>query len=160
MEKRPDHYWNPVNESSKENQTRQLRSILEKNHISSEIVEEVLEQLTPAMQDFENSDIIFVFTADDEYVVTGIHVPAESLNGASGPVLMRGKTEKSIIAAFSQDFIIQRLEKVDSVANKSGLPAFADAAWVSELEELAEMTMMELRLNPPENWDELLPGEK
>ena len=154
-----DGYWNPVEKLSKDEQSQKLRNMLKKNHISEEIVEEVLEQLEPAIDDFENSDIIFVFTENDDYVVTGIHVPAESLNGQTGPVLMRGKTDNSIIAAFSREFIIERLEKLDSKYNNAGLPVFADAAWVSELEQLAEMTMMELRLNPPESWDSLLPGE-
>lgn len=133
--------------------------MLETNHVSSDIVDEVLEQLTPAIDDYENSDIICVFTDADEYVVTVIHVPDEALNGETGPVLMWGKTEKSIIAAFSRTFIIEKLEKVDSVQNKTGLPAFADSAWVSELESIAELTMMELRTNPPTSWDNLLPGE-
>lgn len=136
-----------------------MRSMLRKNSVSEAIVEEVMEQLEPAIQDLENSDIIFVFTEGHDHVVTGIHVPAEALNGRDGPVLMRGKTDKSIIAAFAREFIIQRLEKADAVAQKTGLPSFADQAWVAELEELAELAMLELRLNPPESWDELLTGE-
>jgi hypothetical protein len=72
---------------------------------------------------------------------------------------MRGGNEKSIIAAFSRDFIAERLEKVDSVEKKTGLPGASDVLWVNELESLAEMVRVEMKANPPESWDELLAGE-
>jgi hypothetical protein len=122
-----------------------------------DIAHEVADQLS--MVDQENNNVIFIFTDDNQLVVTGIHVPAESLNGETGPVLMRGGNDKSIIAAFSRDFIAERLDNVDSVVEKTGLPRASDDLWVGELENLAEMVRLEMKANPPESWDELLAGE-
>ena len=122
-----------------------------------DIAHEVASQLSLVNQD--NNNIIFIFSDDNQYVITGIHVPAESLNGETGPVLMRGGNEKSIIAAFSRDFIAERLGNVDSVEEKAGLPGASEILWVGELENLAEMARIEMKANPPESWDELLAGE-
>jgi hypothetical protein len=73
---------------------------------------------------------------------------------------MRGGNEKSIIAAFSRDFIAERLENIDSVQEKTGLSGASDILWVGELESLAEMVRLEMKNNPPESWDELLTGEQ
>jgi hypothetical protein len=146
-------YWDPVNKLGKE----ELVTMLTNSNVSMDIASEVASQLS--LVDEENNNIIFIFTDDNQYVVTGIHVPAEALDGKSGPVLMRGGNEKSIIAAFSRDFIAERLEKVDSVEKKTGLPGASDVLWVNELESLAEMVRVEMKANPPESWDELLAGE-
>lgn len=122
-----------------------------------DIANEVASQLSMVEED--NNNIIFIFSDENEYVVTGIHVPAESINGETGPVLMRGGNDKSIIAAFSRDFIVEKLEKVDLKEEKTGLPGIADVQWVNELENLAEMVRIELRANPPASWDDLLAGE-
>jgi hypothetical protein len=72
---------------------------------------------------------------------------------------MRGGNDKSIIAAFSRDFVAERLETVDSMEKKTGLHGSSDVLWVEELENLAEMVRIEMKTNPPESWDELLTGE-
>lgn len=122
-----------------------------------DIAHEVADQLSLVNED--NNNIIFIFSDDNEYVVTGIYVPAEALDGKSGPVLMRGGHEKSIIAAFSRDFIAERLDKVDSVEEKTGLPGASEVLWVGELENMAELVRIEMKANPPESWDDLLAGE-
>jgi len=149
-------YWESSEDSSPF-EKKKLIEMLTNSGAELDIAHEVADQLS--MVDQDNNNVIFIFTDDNQLVVTGIHVPAESLNGETGPVLMRGGNEKSIIAAFSRDFIAERLENVDSVVEKTGLPRASDDLWVGELENLAEMVRLEMKANPPESWDELLVGE-
>lgn len=149
-------YWTS-SEDSHPFEKNKLVEMLTKSGAELDIATEVANQLS--LIDKDNNNIIFVFTDDNKYVVTGIHVPAEALDGKPGPVLMRGGAEKSIIAAFSRDFIVERLEKVDFEEEKAGLRGAGDALWVGELENLAELVRLEMKANPPENWDELLAGE-
>jgi hypothetical protein len=149
-------YWESSEDSSPLEKDKLIK-MLTNSGAELDIAHEVADQLS--MVDQENNNIIFIFTDDNQLVVTGIHVPAESLNGETGPVLMRGGHEKSIIAAFSRDFIAERLDNVDSVVEKTGLPRASDDLWVGELENLAEMVRLEMKANPPESWDELLAGE-
>jgi hypothetical protein len=149
-------YWESSEDSSPF-EKKKLIEMLTNSGAELDIAHEVADQLS--MVDQDNNNVIFIFTDDNQLVVTGIHVPAESLNGETGPVLMRGGNEKSIIAAFSRDFIAERLENVDSVVEKTGLPRASDDLWVGELENLAEMVRLEMKANPPESWDELLAGE-
>lgn len=149
-------YWEPVGEP-KAFEKEAFVKMLTNSGAELDIATEVANQLS--LVDKDNSNIIFIFTDDNQYVVTGIHVPAEALNGQDGPVLMRGGNDKAIVAAFSRDFIATRLEKVDSVEESAGLRGVSDAMWVNELENLAEMVRVEMRANPPENWDDLLAGE-
>lgn len=135
----------------------QIIKILKESGTEDGIAHEVVSQLSLINEDSNN--IIFMFSDNNEYVVTGIHVPAAALDGKSGPVLMRGGNEKSIIAAFSREFIAERLENVDSVEEKTGLPGASDILWVGELENLAELVRIEMKANPPESWDDLLAGE-
>lgn len=148
-------YWEPAKNGKA--QKDDIIKLLTNSNVSMDIANEVASQLSMVEED--NNNIIFIFSDENEYVVTGIHVPAESINGETGPILMRGGNDKSIIAAFSRDFIIEKLEKVDSKEEKTGLPGIADVQWVNELENLAEMVRIELRANPPASWDDLLAGE-
>jgi hypothetical protein len=149
-------YWESSEDSSPFEKEKLIK-MLTNSGAEIDIAHEVADQLS--MVDQENNNVIFIFTDDNQLVVTGIHVPAESLNGETGPVLMRGGNDKSIIAAFSRDFIAERLDNVDSVVEKTGLPRASDDLWVGELENLAEMVRLEMKANPPESWDELLAGE-
>jgi hypothetical protein len=149
-------YWDPV-DKSKPFEKNELVKMLTDSGTHLDIATEVADQLS--LVEKENSNIIFIFTDDNQFVVTGIHVPAEALDGKSGPVLMRGGNDKSIIAAFSRDFVAERLETVDSMEKKTGLHGSSDVLWVEELENLAEMVRIEMKTNPPESWDELLTGE-
>lgn len=150
-----DSYWEPVKDQKA--QKDDIIKLLTKSNVSMDIATEVASQLSLVEED--NNNIIFIFSDENEYVVTGIHVPAESINGETGPVLMRGGNDKSIIAAFSRDFIVEKLEKVDLKEEKAGLRGIADVEWVNELENLAELVRIELRANPPASWDDLLAGE-
>lgn len=149
-------YWEPAGDSGPLD-INKVKKILINSGTTPDIAHEVASQLSLVNEDSNN--IIFIFSDDNQYVVTGIYVPAEALDGKTGPVLMRGGHEKSIIAAFSRDFIAERLESVDSVEEKAGLPGASEILWVGELENLAEMVRVEMKANPPENWEDLLAGE-
>lgn len=141
-----------------------------------EIVSQLAESLTDYSMDPEIANIVanemidttsaaqntvFIFTEND-YVITGIHVPYEAL-GSDGPVLMRGANDRSIIAAFSRDKIITMLDKLDMAEEEAGLqsddPDLYEKMWVDELEELAQLVRLEMAVNPPETWGDLLKGE-
>lgn len=149
-------YWESA-DYSKFNKNDDMFKMLTNSGADPDIAAEVANQLSMVSEDDNN--VIFIFTDENKYVVTGIHVPAESLNGSTGPVLMRGGHEKSIIAAFSRDFISDKLKNVDSMEESAGLSGVSDVMWISELEKLAEMVRVEIRTNPPENWEDLLAGE-
>ena len=73
---------------------------------------------------------------------------------------MRGANDKSIVAAFSRDFIAERLSQMELLEEESaGLPDELEHTWMAELENLAEMVRIEIARNPPESWDQLLDGE-
>jgi hypothetical protein len=73
---------------------------------------------------------------------------------------MRGSHDKSIIAAFSREFIAGRLRKMESFAEEeAGLTIESEELWLDELENLADMARIELIRNPPESWEQLLEGE-
>lgn len=149
-------YWESSGDSSPLD-IKKIEKTLINSGTSPDIAHEVADQLSLVNED--NNNIIFIFSDDNQYVVTGIYVPAEALDGKTGPVLMRGGNEKSIIAAFSRDFIAERLDNVDSIEEKAGLPGASEILWVGELENLAEMVRVEMKANPPESWEDLLAGE-
>lgn len=151
-----EQYWEPAAGKNKKPKKDDLVQMLMKSEISREIAEEVANQMGSSDED---NNVVFIFTDHNEYVVTGIHVPAEALDGNRGPVLMRGSNEKSITAAFSRDYIAECLARVESEEKNPGLSGISDARWIEELENLAELVRIEIRTNPPESWDELLAGE-
>lgn len=151
-----EQYWEPAAGKNKKPKKDDMVQMLMKSDISQEIAEEVANQVS---SNDDSNNVVFIFTDNNEYVVTGIHVPAEALDGNRGPVLMRGSNEKSITAAFSRDYIAECLARVESEEEKPGLSGVSDARWIEELENLAEMVRMEIQTNPPESWDELLAGE-
>jgi hypothetical protein len=131
----------------------EFKQLLKNSDMDEDIAQEVLARIEEI--DVENN-ILFVFT-ENEYVVTAIHVPAESIDEQDGPVLMRGAGDKSIIAAFSRELILQKIDIIDNLP--PGLPLVADEKWVEQLEEMVEDVKMEMSSNPPARWEELLNGE-
>jgi hypothetical protein len=131
---------------------KEFMRLLSSADIDTEIAQEVVSRMEET--GIENN-IIFIFTEED-YVVTAIHVPAESINGEDGPVLMRGAGDKSIIAAFSRELIMRKLDIVEE--SPPGLPLIADQAWVDELEKMAQEVKIQMQSNPPERWEDLLKG--
>jgi hypothetical protein len=139
----------------------EFTQMLDASGLPAEVVHEVKSQLKDI--DSGESNIVFLYT-DGPYVVTGIHVPASALDNKPGPVLMRGGSENSIIAAFSRDFIMESLKKLDVQelleAESAGLQSQAEDLWVAELEKMSEMVKMELAINPPEKWDDFPMGDR
>lgn len=144
--------WTPLDPED-EASRNQFMETLKGAKIDEEIANEMATQLLETTKN--NHNIIFVFT-EGEYAVTAIHVPRESIDGRDGPVLMPGSNEKSIIAAFSAEFMRDKIKNVDLIEEGAGLPGVGDTAWVAELEKLVEIVKLELAANPPDNWDSLL----
>jgi hypothetical protein len=153
-----NEYWN-----SEDDEEKNIIKKLENHGLSSDIAAVIADQISSSSVELDNrpaNNIIFIFTDSDESVVTGIHVPGDALNGEDGPVLMRGSHDKSIIAAFSREFIAGRLREMESFAEeKAGLTIESEELWLDELEKLADMARIELIRNPPESWEQLLEGE-
>ena len=147
------HQLQPVGDSPLAMDKYQFLRLLGSAEIDTDIAHEVITRLDENM--IENN-IVFIFTEND-YVVTAVHAPREALNGEDGPVLIRGAGEKSIIAAFSRELIIQKLNIVDE--SPPGLPLLADSVWVEELEKMAEAVKIQMKVNPPERWEDLLKDE-
>jgi hypothetical protein len=148
------HQLQPMGETPLTMDKQEFMRLLNSAEIDTEIAEEVVSRLEET--GIENN-IIFIFTEED-YVVTAIHVPADSIDGEDGPVLMRGARDKSIIAAFSRELIIRKLDIIDDLP--PGLPLIADQAWVDELEKMAEAVKIQMSSNPPERWEDLLEGDR
>lgn len=155
-----NEYQNPEKRLISTEKT-EFTQMLDASGLSEEIVHEVKSQLKDV--DSGDSNIVFLFT-DGPYVVTGIHVPGSALDDKPGPVLMRGGTENSIIAAFSRDFIMESLKRIDIQelfdGEAAGLLPQGEELWVAELEKMAEMVKMELAINPPEKWDDFPMGDR
>lgn len=150
--KRQKKSWVPLDPEDEKSRNKFLE-ILKRENVDDEIANEMAAQILGTTND--NHNIVFLFT-EGEYAVTAIHVPDESLNGQTGPILMPGSTEKSIIAAFSASFIQDKIKNVDFLEDSTGLPSVADAAWTSELEKMVEIVRLEISTNPPSKWDSLL----
>lgn len=149
--------WYPIKgEYGNASNKAHLRDLLDKSNIDGGIAAEVMDQIELAEQTEKN--IIFIFTENDEYVVTAIHAPEESIDGRSGPILLRGSHDKSIIAVFSREYIAARIQLIDTHPAGAGLDVNREDVWVRELEKLAELVKLEMAVNPPENWDDLLGG--
>lgn len=153
-----NEYW-----AQEDGDEKQIIKKLKKSGLSSDIAAIMADQILSASDEINNysaSSIIFIFADNNELVVTGIHVPSDALNGEDGPILMRGANDKSIVAAFSRDFIAERLRQMELLEEESaGLPDELEHTWMAELENLAEMVRIEIARNPPESWDQLLDGE-
>lgn len=132
---------------------------LSEGNMDPEIAHIVANEMADTTAAAQNT--VFIFTEND-YVITGIHVPHEAL-GSDGPVLMRGASDRSIIAAFSRDKIIAMLEKLDMAEEEAGLRPedreVFEKMWVDELEQLAQLVRLEMSINPPASWDDLLGGD-
>jgi len=153
-----NEYW-----AQEDGDEKQIIKKLKNSGLSSDIAAIMADQILSASDEINNysaSSIIFIFADNNELVVTGIHVPSDALNGEDGPILMRGANDKSIVAAFSRDFIAERLRQMELLEEESaGLPDELEHTWMAELENLAEMVRIEIARNPPESWDQLLDGE-
>ena len=153
-----NEYW-----AQEDHNEKQIIKKLKNSGLSSDIAAIMADQILSASDEINNysaSSIIFIFADNNELVVTGIHVPSDALNGEDGPILMRGANDKSIVAAFSRDFIAERLRQMELLEEESaGLPDELEHTWMAELENLAEMVRIEIARNPPESWDQLLDGE-
>ena len=153
-----NEYW-----AQEDGDEKQIIKKLKNSGLSSDIAAIMADQILSASDEINNysaSSIIFIFADNNELVVTGIHVPSDALNGEDGPILMRGANDKSIVAAFSRDFIAERLRQMELLEEESaGLPDELEHTWMAELENLAEMVRIEIVRNPPESWDQLLDGE-
>ena len=153
-----NEYW-----AQEDGDEKQIIKKLKNSGLSSDIAAIMADQILSASDEintYSASSIIFIFADNNELVVTGIHVPSDALNGEDGPILMRGANDKSIVAAFSRDFIAERLRQMELLEEESaGLPDELEHTWMAELENLAEMVRIEIARNPPESWDQLLDGE-
>lgn len=153
-----NEYW-----AQEDGDEKQIIKKLKNSGLSSDIAAIMADQILSASDEINNysaSSIIFIFADNNELVVTAIHVPSDALNGEDGPILMRGANDKSIVAAFSRDFIAERLRQMELLEEESaGLPDELEHTWMAELENLAEMVRIEIARNPPESWDQLLDGE-
>ena len=143
----------PGDVDGQEKAISELTTSLTRGKMDPEIAELVAREMLDTTSATQNT--IFIFTEND-YVITGIHVPYEAI-GSNGPVLMRGANDRSIIAAFSRDKIIEMIEKLEE-EEESSRAQLSDhdheRIWVERLEELAQLVRMEMSINPPGSWDD------
>ena len=153
-----NEYW-----AQEDGDEKQIIKKLKNSGLSSDIAAIMADQIAEVSDEINNysaSSVIFIFAYNNELIVTCIHVPSDALNGEDGPILMRGANDKSIVAAFSRDFIAERLRQMELLEEESaGLPDELEHTWMAELGNLAEMVRIEIARNPPESWDQLLDGE-
>lgn len=145
--------WKEIDVDDIGSGAHQFRKELSKLNLRQDLEEEIISQINEITSETHN--IIFVFS-DKEWIVTGIHVPDEALDGQESPILMRGANPRHIIAAFSQSEIRKKIRAFDELEIITGLPQESDEGWTHELEHMCEDVMVKLRTNPPESWDDLL----
>ena len=131
-----------------------FEEMLKKEKMKPELIEEVMEKIAETSEEVHN--IIFVFT-DNDVAVTGVHVPRSALNGEDGPVIFKNSKENSLTAAFSREYIEERIQRADDVGERAGLGSvIADQVWISELEKIVEEVRIKIETAPLRSWDELL----
>ena len=131
-----------------------FEEMLKKEQMKPELIEEVMEKIAETSEEVHN--IIFVFT-DNDVAVTGVHVPRSALNGEDGPVIFKNSKENSLTAAFSREYIEERILRADEVGERAGLGSVvADQVWISELEKIVEEVRIKIETAPLRSWDELL----
>lgn len=148
--------WAPFKNDGTTEDTAVFLDLLKKANLDDELAAEVATQVREAGG--EKHNILFVFT-EGTYAVTAVHTSRDALDGKDGPVLMRGANERSIIAAYAADYIENLIDKADKLEEETGLPGFGDTAWMNELEKMADRIKLEMKLNPPASWDDLLKEE-
>lgn len=149
--------WTEINDTDVAEGVELLKKEMRKSKINKELADEVISQVEEIKN--EKHNIIFVFT-DNEWAVTGIHVPDEAIGDEESPVLMRGANPKHIIAAFSQSEIRNRIKIADGLEIIAGLnnesAHEAENAWIEELEKMCQEVRIKIKNNPPEQWEDLL----
>lgn len=145
--------WKEIDIDDVNSGASQFKKELSRLNFDQDLKDELVSQINETTNETHN--IIFIFS-DNEWVITGIHVPDEALDGNEGPILMRGANPKHIIAAFSQSDIRKRIRGFDEIEIITGLPQDGDLGWMNELENMCKDVMVKLRTNPPESWDDLL----
>lgn len=140
-----------------------FEEILEKSNLPVELLHEVKNQLKDTTR--EDSNIIFVFTEGD-YVITGIHVPSEVLDGEEEPLVFRGSSSNSIIAAFSHQYLRKAIDGCtfgNSIYDQDresppGLLSGEELEWMGELEKMTELVRVKLEQSPLPEWEDILGG--
>lgn len=146
------------NKYSEMRNSNAFEEMLKKEQINPELIEEVMEKIAETSEEVHN--IIFVFT-DNDVAVTGVHVPRSALNGEDGPVIFKNSKENSLTAAFSREYIEERILRADEVGERAGLGSVvADQVWISELEKIVEEVRIKIATAPLRSWDELLEEEE
>ena len=131
-----------------------FEEMLKKEQMKPELIEEVMEKIAETSEEVHN--IIFVFT-DNDVAVTGVHVPRSALNGEDGPVIFKNSKENSLTAAFSREYIEERIQRADEVGERAGLGSvIADQVWISELEKIVEEVRIKIETTQHLSWDVLL----
>ena len=106
------------NKYSEMRSSNAFEEMLKKEQMNPELIEEVMEKIAETSEEVHN--IIFVFT-DNDVAVTGVHVPRSALNGEDGPVIFKNSKENSLTAAFSREYIEERILRADEVGERAGL---------------------------------------
>lgn len=134
------------NKYSEMRNSNAFEEMLKKEQINPELIEEVMEKIAETSEEVHN--IIFVFT-DNDVAVTGVHVPRSALNGEDGPVIFKNSKENSLTAAFSREYIEERILRADEVGERAGLGSVvADQVWISELEKIVEEVRIKIATAP------------
>jgi hypothetical protein len=72
-------------------------------------------------------------------------------------LVFKNSKENSLTAAFSREYIVERIQRADDVGERAGLGSvIADQVWISELEKIVEEVRIKIETTPPRSWDELL----
>lgn len=154
MDKFQSEPWKEITDEELESGAELLKAEMTKGNVNKELIDEIINQLQETRE--ENNNLIFLFT-DSDWAVTAIHVPDEALNGERGPVLMRGAHPRSIIAAYAQSHVRNKLKMIDGLEIITGLNSEnSDEAWIEVLQSMAQEVRIKMKENPPEMWEELL----
>lgn len=124
-----------------------LFEIMEKAGIDGDVVSTVASELEETEDPVHN--VLFVATTGRN-TIKAIHVPQEALNGQPGPVLFTAANPNVVIAAFSREFISDNSDSVESLPEDQ-----QEDAWAAFMEELSDMVLLEIDVNPPTRYEEI-----
>ena len=123
-----------------------------KKMVEHGVPKETMKTMLEAMDKADKPEysIIFVNT-DGDMTVEAIHAPNSAL-GDKGPlVLFPGANKKTLIAAWSREFIEEQLIEIDKMPEQ-----LRDAAWELFVQWMADKVSSEYAANPPAWREELI----
>ena len=144
-------YYN-ANEDEPSGSSKYDEEAFKRKMVEHGVPKEAMKTMLEAMgkADKPEYSIIFVNT-DGDMTVEAIHAPSSALVDKGPLVLFPGANKKTLIAAWSREFIEEQLIEIEKMPEQ-----LRDAAWELFVQWMADKVSAEYEANPPTWGEELI----